>query len=223
VSGKDSLHNEFRAGDRTIRIPGCILVTAMSIVPDVARTLTTDCKRAGSKLVLVGVTKDELGGSVYYKTKGHLGANAPRVDKAHGKKVLHAVHRALGARCALAAHDLSEGGLGTAAVEMAIGGKLGVTLDLAKVPTSGPLRAEQLLFSESQSRFLLEVPPDRLDDLKANLGDVPFAVLGEVTKDATVVVTHGGKELVRMAVSELEAAWKRPLDLDQTLVAGGGK
>jgi phosphoribosylformylglycinamidine synthase len=223
VSGKDSLHNEFRAGDRTIRIPGCILVTAMSIVPDVARTLTTDCKRAGSKLVLVGVTKDELGGSVYYKTKGQLGANAPRVDKAHGKKVLHAVHRALGARCALAAHDLSEGGLGTAAVEMAIGGKLGVTLDLAKVPTSGPLRAEQLLFSESQSRFLLEVPPDRLDDLKANLGDVPFAVLGEVTKDATVVVTHAGKELVRMAVSELEAAWKRPLDLDQTLVAGGGK
>ncbi|MBL8755943.1 MAG: phosphoribosylformylglycinamidine synthase subunit PurL [Planctomycetes bacterium] len=223
VSGKDSLHNEFRAGDRTIRIPGCILVTAMSIVADVARTLTTDCKRAGSKLVLVGVTKDELGGSVYYKTKGQLGRNAPRVDKLHGRKVLLAVHRALGARCALAAHDLSEGGLGAAATEMAIGGKLGVTLDLAKVPTNGPLRAEQILFSESQSRFLLEVPPDRLDDLKANLGDVPFAVVGDVTKEPIVVVTNAGKELVRLAVSDLEAAWKRPLDLDQTLVAGGGK
>src|SRR5262245_35087194 len=110
VSGKDSLHNEFRAGDRTIRIPGCILVTAMSVIPDVARTLTTDSKQAGSLLVLVGITKDELGGSVFYKTKGLLGRNVPRVDKKLGRDVLRGCHRAIQARCALAAHDLSEGG-----------------------------------------------------------------------------------------------------------------
>jgi len=225
VSGKDSLHNEFRAGDRTIRIPGCILVTAMSVIADVARTLTTDCKRPGSLLVLVGVTKDELGGSVYYKTKGQLGRNAPRVDKAIGHQTLRAVHRALQARCALAAHDLSEGGLAAAATEMAIGGKLGVTIDVAKVPVVGTLRPEQVLFSESQSRFLLEVPPDRLADLRANLGDVPFAVVGEVTKEPSVRLQQDGTPLLAMPVSELEAAWKRPLDLDQTLVAtvGGGK
>jgi phosphoribosylformylglycinamidine synthase len=225
VSGKDSLHNEFRAGDRTIRIPGCILVTAMSVIADVTRTLTTDCKRAGSLLVLVGVTKDELGGSVYYKTKGQLGRNAPRVDKLVGHKTLRAVHRALAARCALAAHDLSEGGLAAAATEMAIGGKLGVVVDVAKVPVASPLRPEQVLFSESQSRFLLEVPPDRLDDLRANLGDVPFAVVGEVQKEPVVRMQHGSTPLLAMPVSELEAAWKRPLDLDQTLVAtvGGGK
>ena len=225
VSGKDSLHNEFRAGDRTIRIPGCILVTAMSVIADVTRTLTTDCKRAGSLLVLVGVTKDELGGSVYYKTKGQLGRNAPRVDKVQGHKTLRAVHRALAARCALAAHDLSEGGLAAAATEMAIGGKLGVVVDVAKVPVVGTLGPEQVLFSESQSRFLLEVPPDRLADLRANLGDVPFAVVGEVTKEPSVRLQNGATPLLAMPVSELEAAWKRPLDLDQTLVAtvGGGK
>ena len=154
----------------------------MSVIPDVARTLTTDLKRAGSLLVLVGTTKNELGGSVYYKTKGHLGANAPRVDHALGKAVLHGVHRALQARCALSAHDLSEGGLGAAAAEMAIGGKLGVRIDLDAVPGAAGLRPEQVLFSESQSRFLLEVPPDRLADLQANLRDVPFAVVGQVTK-----------------------------------------
>jgi phosphoribosylformylglycinamidine (FGAM) synthase-like enzyme len=221
VSGKDSLHNEFRAGDRTIRIPGCILVTAMSVIADVTRTLTTDGKRAGSQLVLVGTTKDELGGSVYYKSKGHLGANAPRVDHQLGGDVLHAVHRAGGARCLLAAHDLSEGGLGAAVAEMAIGGKLGATIDLAKVPAAGALRPEQLLFSESQSRFLLEVPADRLEDLRANLRGVPFAVIGELTKDPALVVRHGAKELARVAVAELERAWKRPLDLDQTLVGAG--
>ena len=223
VSGKDSLHNEFRAGDRTIRIPGCILVTAMGVIPDVTRTLTTDSKRAGSLLVLVGVTKDELGGSVYYKTRGELGSQAPRVDHALGKAVLHGVHRAIAARCALAAHDLSEGGLGAAAAEMCIGGKLGARIDLAKVTAQGPLRAEQLLFSESQSRFLLEVPPDRLADLRANLHQVPFAVIGDVTKEPNLLFTHGAKELVRMPVADLEAAWKRPLDLDQTLVQGGAR
>jgi phosphoribosylformylglycinamidine synthase len=223
VSGKDSLHNEFRAGDRTIRIPGCILVTALSVIPDVARTLTTDWKRPGSRVVLVGVTRDDLGGSVYAKTKGQLGDRAPRVDHDLGHAVLRGVARALAARCALAAHDLSEGGLAAALAEMAIGGRLGATIDLDPLPARPPLRSEEILFSESPSRFLLEVPPDRLDDLRANLHGVPFAVLGAVTQDPTLVVRQQGRELARLAVADLEAAWKRPLDLDQTLVQGGGR
>jgi phosphoribosylformylglycinamidine synthase len=218
VSGKDSLHNEFRAGERTIRIPGCILVTAMSVIPDVRRTMTSDCKRPGSLLVLVGTTKDELGGSVYYKTKGQLGANAPRVDHALGKAVLHGVHRAIAARCALAVHDLSEGGLGAAAAEMAIGGKLGVRIHLDEVPGATGLRPEQVLFSESQSRFLLEVPPDRLDDLRANLGAVPFAVIGQVTKDPWIAFDTENGTVAAIALTAAERAWKAPLDLDGTLV-----
>ena len=223
VSGKDSLHNEFRAGDRTIRIPGCILVTAMSVIPDVARTLTTDWKRAGSRLVLVGTTGDELGGSVFYKVRGHLGANVPRVAKERGRDVLAAVHRATEAGCALAAHDLAEGGLGAALAEMAIGGRLGARVDLGAVPlAAGALAPERLLFSESQSRLLLEVPEDRLEDLRANLHHVPFAVIGEVTAEPVLVLVRGGTELARVSVADLEAAWKRPLDLDQTLLAGAG-
>ncbi|MFO1077706.1 MAG: AIR synthase-related protein [Planctomycetota bacterium] len=219
VSGKDSLHNEFRTAERTIRIPGCILVSALSVIPDVRRTLSTDSKRAGSKLVLVGLTKDELGGSVYYKTKGHLGRNAPRVDPALGRSVLHGVHRATEARCALSAHDLSEGGLAVAVAEMAIGGRLGARIDLDTVPAAPGLRTEQLLFSESQSRILLEVAPDRLADLTANLHGVPFAVIGEVTTDQELVFTRRGEAVARVAVADAARAWKRPLDLDGTLLA----
>ncbi|MCU0867931.1 MAG: AIR synthase-related protein [Planctomycetes bacterium] len=180
VSGKDSLHNEFRAGDRTIRIPGCILVTAMSVIADVTRTLTSDSKRAGSLLVLVGTTKDELGGSVYYKTKGELGANVPRVHHQAG-------------------------------------------FDVGALVGAAGLRPEQILFSESQSRILLEVPRERLADLQANLHQVPFAVIGEVTKEPMLVFTHGQRPLLRLEVAAVEAAWKRPLDLDGTLLAGGGR
>jgi phosphoribosylformylglycinamidine synthase len=219
VSGKDSLHNEFRAGDRTIRIPGCILVTAMGIVADVQKTLTTDCKRAGSLLVLVGSTKDELGGSVYYKTKGQLGANAPRVDHVLGRQVLHACHRAIAAGLVRSAHDLSEGGLAVAATEMAIGGQLGVRIDVAKVPVSAPLAPERVLFSESQSRILMEVDPQHLPALSGLLAGVPFAVVGEVTAARDVVFTQDRRDLLAVPLARAERAWLRPLDLDGTLTA----
>jgi phosphoribosylformylglycinamidine synthase len=224
VSGKDSLHNEFRAGDRTIAIPGCILVTALSIVPDVARTLTSDLKQQGSLLVLVGLTRRELGGSVWYKLKGHLGASVPRVDAALGHAVLHGVHRAGAAGCVLAAHDCSEGGLGVAVAEMAIAGRLGVRVDLDAVPL-GPgldaaaLRPEHVMFAESQSRILLEVAKDRFTDLRANLRDVPHAVVGLVTGDAAIEFTRGGRAVARVALTEALRAWQRPLDFDGTLVA----
>ncbi len=225
VSGKDSLHNEFRVAgssgtaDRTIRIPGCILVSAMSVIADVRATLTSDGKRAGSLLVLVGTTRDELGGSVYYKTKGELGKNVPRVDHELGRDVLIGCHRAIAARCVLSAHDLSEGGLGAAVAEMALGGRLGARVDLALVPTgNGVRRAEQILFSESQSRLLLEVAPDRLADLRANLYQVPFAVIGELTQAPDLVFHHDGKPVAKVPLVAAERAWKRPLDLDGTLL-----
>ena len=223
VSGKDSLHNEFRAtlddgGEATIRIPGCILVTAMSVIADVRRTTTSDLKRAGSQLVLVGVTKDELGGSVYYKTKGELGKNAPRVDKDAAHAVLRGVYQAIQTGCVLSAHDLSEGGVMAAAAEMAIGGKLGIDVDVSRLVVEGELDATKRLFSESQSRLLLEVGEDDLDALSASLGDAPHAVVGEVTAAAVLRYRAGATTLAELELGDAEAAWKRPLDVDGTLL-----
>jgi phosphoribosylformylglycinamidine synthase len=219
VSGKDSLHNEFRAGNRTIRIPGCILVTAMGVIADVRKTLTTDFKRTGSALVLVGVTKDELGGSVYYKTKGQLGANAPRVDHDLGKRVLHACAAAIGTGAVLSAHDLSEGGLAAAATEMAIGGRLGAEIDLDRVVCASPLADERVMFSESQSRLLLEVAPDRLDALTNHLAGVPHAVVGKVTDGGAIGFRRGTRSVATVSIAAAEAAWLKPLDLDGTLLS----
>ncbi len=125
-------------------------------------------------LYLVGTTRRELGGSVWWKTRGQLGASVPRVDAAHGKRVLDGVARAIAARAVSACHDLSEGGLGAAVAEMAIAGRLGVAIDLDAVPRDGIDRSDEILFAESQSRFLLEVPRDRAQDLEANLFDLPL-------------------------------------------------
>src|SRR5205085_2289833 len=62
VSGKDSLHNEYRSGDHHIRSPGTLLISALGIVPDVRHSVSVDLKAPGNRLYLVGDTKDELGG-----------------------------------------------------------------------------------------------------------------------------------------------------------------
>jgi phosphoribosylformylglycinamidine synthase len=222
VSGKDSLNNEFRDGDRTIAIPGCILVTALSVIPDVTRTVTSAPRGPDSYLYLVGMTKAELGGSAYWKWRGELGASVPRVDGKLGKAVLDAVHRAIRARTVTACHDLSEGGLAIAAAEMAIGGRLGLTLDLSKVPCVGTLTVEQRLFSESQSRLLCEVPADRVADFEANLLGVPVAQIGRFDARTAALRMHDGDQtLCELSIRSMVAAFKSTLDLDGTLIPEG--
>ena len=140
------------------------------------------------------------------------------LDAKLGQQVLHGVHRATEARCALAAHDCSEGGLAVAVAEMALGGRLGVRVDLGAIVADGNLDATQRMFSESQSRIVLEVPKDRLADLRANLRDTPHAVIGEVTGSDSVEFTLAGRSVAKLALTQIEQAWKRPLDLDGTLI-----
>src|SRR5207248_11552558 len=79
ISGKDSLHNEYRSGERHIRIPGTLLISALGQVPDVRRCVTMDLKAAGHRLYLIGVTTPELGGSHYERLIGPDGGEPPRV------------------------------------------------------------------------------------------------------------------------------------------------
>ncbi|MHC4578222.1 MAG: phosphoribosylformylglycinamidine synthase subunit PurL [Planctomycetota bacterium] len=151
ISGKDSLNNEFRTEDGgSIRIPHTLLVSALGQTDDVTRCVTSDFKRPGSKVVLVGETHDEA--------VPHVRPRAP--------EVMRAVARAIREGRVRACHDLAEGGLAVAAAEMAIGGNCGVRL-----------RTDVNLFSESPSRFLLEVEDD------IGLGTVVGEVLAEPTLD----------------------------------------
>ncbi|MCA8948725.1 MAG: hypothetical protein KDE27_04440, partial [Planctomycetes bacterium] len=97
--------------------------------------------------------------------------------------------------------------------------------DLAKVPSGfrAPPPPERLLFSESQSRILFEVAPDRLDDFRANLHRVPCAVIGEVTAAPTLEFVHGDRAVAKLSLAEMQRAWQAPLDFDGTLTGGGAR
>jgi phosphoribosylformylglycinamidine (FGAM) synthase-like enzyme len=126
---------------------------------------------------------------------------------------MHGIHRAINDGCVAACHDLSEGGLGVALAEMAFSGGLGLEVDLRKVPLAdGINRNDVAFFSESNSRFLVEVAPTRCRDFESIMKDLPVAAIGAVIEHPTLLV-HGlsGRKVVETALDTLKHAWQRPL------------
>jgi len=138
ISGKDSLYNEFETEEGSICIPPTLLISAMAVMDNVEKAVTMDCKQAGDPIYIVGTTFNELGGSQYYSINGYVGNKVPRVDPKKGKKLMDALSTATEKGLVKACHDLSEGGLGVAAAEMAFAGDLGMLIDLSQVPLGVP-------------------------------------------------------------------------------------
>lgn len=212
ISGKDSLNNEFNTGSERIVIPPTLLISAIAIVPDVAHARTMDLKKQGNKLVLVGLTRDELGGSHLNLVTGATGGEIPTVDPKLGNRVFAGVYRAICAGQVAACHDLSEGGLAVSAAEMAFAGGLGAKIHLDKVPADGDLDIWRLLFSESNSRLLLEIEPEHADDLSNHLEGTPHAIIGDVTQEPVLTITDkAGNTVLSENIHELKQAWQKPL------------
>ncbi|MBA3847674.1 MAG: phosphoribosylformylglycinamidine synthase subunit PurL, partial [Planctomycetes bacterium] len=140
ISGKDSLNNEYSFQGRTIVIPHTLLITALTVMPDVAKAITMDAKRAGDVVIAVGETRNELGGSEYLGLIGVAGGLPPAYDKNVSKAMLHAVAACTAAGVVNAAHDCSDGGLGACLAEMAFAGGLGMRIDASKVPRAADVR-----------------------------------------------------------------------------------
>jgi len=215
ISGKDSLNNEFNTGKGTIAIPPTLLISAIAVMDDVRKAVSMDIKAPGNLLYLVGATWPELGGSHYYGLFGLIGRTVPQVRVETARAVMDAVTAANRKGLVRACHDLSEGGLATAAAEMAFAGGFGLTLDLRAVPYEGrqQLRRDDiLLFSESNSRFLVEVRPRDARAFEALFAGLPCAKVGEVV-DSDVLAMSGmdGRTVVWAELATLKAAWQTPL------------
>jgi len=218
ISGKDSLNNEYRVGDTTLAIPPTLLISALSIVPDVARTVSMDLKRPGSRVYLVGRTRVELGGSHYLGLAGREGGRVPRPDLAEAPGLFAALHRLIAAGEVLACHDLSEGGLAVAAAEMAFAGELGLELELGTIevelPKGPPESADSAvdpdsvkLYAESCTRFLVEVAEGSATRFEDGLRGFPVARVGTVTNARELVVRGRSKTtLLRLGLDELRRA-----------------
>jgi len=206
ISGKDSLYNE-SAGKP---ITPSLLISALGIVPDIRKAVTMDIKKSGSLVYLIGETHKELGGSAYYSLFKELGASVPKVQPEKAKRIFSRVTSAIDKGLLLSCHDLSEGGLAVAAAEMAFSGDVGMEIDLQQLHSQE--RDDFLLFSESNSRFLVEVSPSKQRSFEKLMKGVSFCRIGRTTKlKEFVVIGKQGKVLIAEQLARLKKTWQEPL------------
>jgi phosphoribosylformylglycinamidine synthase len=209
ISGKDSLYNESPTGPVT----PTLLITAVGIIQDVRKAVSLDLKKPGNLLYVIGETLPELGGSEYHKLHGYLGKTVPKVHVDSAKKRIDALIKAIDSGCVRACHDLSEGGLAVAAAEMALTSDYGLDMWLKNVPKPRSMkRNDFILFSESNSRFLVEVSKNRKSEFEGLMQDNAFALAGHVKKEPSLsIYGFDDKRLVEISLEELRKTWKSTL------------
>jgi phosphoribosylformylglycinamidine synthase II len=213
ISGKDSLYNEWsdNAGKAHL-IPPTLLISALGIIDDVNKCVTIDLKRTESELYLVGETKDELGGSEYFRLLGIHGGEVPSVDFKTAPLIMKKLHAAIEQGLILSCHDLSEGGLGLALSEMALSGDIGALIDLDNIIFPGiKRRYDTMLFSESNTRFLIEISKENAIKLKKIFKNIRITKIGSTIKEKKLKVFAGKKNLIDLPLSIIKTKWKRKI------------
>lgn len=219
ISGKDSLKNEFRftedGKETLIAIPPTLLISAMGQIADVAKCITMDLKQAGNFIYQIGVTENELGGSHFALVNGLSGGTVPKVDFEFARRVYLAMYQAIDQQLVRSCHDMSEGGLAVCAAEMAFAGGLGMEISQLDTP---PFNLESdspdlaYLFSESNTRFLVEVEPAKAAAFESALSGISCQQLGVVADHQKLVIKSFGETLIEEDLATLKAAWQAPLN-----------
>ncbi|MBQ7738264.1 MAG: phosphoribosylformylglycinamidine synthase [Desulfovibrionaceae bacterium] len=212
ISGKDSMKNDYTNGDKRISIPPTVLFTVLGVIPSVITTQTSDFKRPGDHIFLLGGTWRELAGSEAASELNISCDRIPMVDATSAKARYRAIYALLQQRALSAVHDCSDGGLAVALAEMCIGGRLGAKIDLLAVPCLEEMNRSEVLYSESASRLIVSVRPE-MAILLETLGMWQICRrIGTVTDDGYLTITSGQTEILHEPVDELAKAFKATLN-----------
>lgn len=204
ISGNVSFYNE----TETHAIHPTPIIGMVGVLEDVEKACTMEFKEAGDVILLLGKTKDEIGGSEYLaRIHGLEKGEVPAINFGLEKKLQTFVLEAIEKGLLQSAHDLSEGGLGVALAECSIGRRLG-----ANVSFETDLRKDILLFSESQSRFILSAKKEKLQQVKDMMKTlaVPYEIIGEVA-GKKLQITINDSLIADMAVDQMEEIWRGAL------------
>lgn len=223
ISGKDSMSNAWEAEEtvdgKTVKkqfpILPTLLFSARGKIDDVTKAVTMDVKAPGDLVYVVGETKDELGGSEYYsymgeKTNGEeaIGRNVPKVNLEEAKKTYDAMSQITDEGIAASIHTPTIGGLGIALAQSAFAGGCGMEIDLDKVVAEKGMAPERILFSQTNGRFIVTVPPERRGEFEKIMEGVAFAEVGQVTESQTLKISNKEGTIVNSDINALRAAWK---------------
>lgn len=201
ISGNVSFYNE----TETQAIYPTPIIGMVGVIEDIDKHCTMHFKDEGDIIILLGETRDEPGGSEYLaRIHGLERGVVPRLNFGLEKKLQAFILSAIEKGLLKSAHDISEGGLAVAMAECCMERELG-----AKVQLETPLRTDAVLFSESQSRFIITCSPEKLVELRQLMAqqEIPHEILGEVGGEELKIDVNG-KNIVVLKVKDMKEAWR---------------
>ncbi len=219
ISGKDSMKNDSVRGGRKISIPPTVLFSTIGKIDDVQQAVTMDFKAAGDVVYVLGLTRSELGASAYHRwlaceqgEPAHIGGRPPSLAPDAALALYRAMNAATAAGVLRSSHTPAMGGLAVALALAALGGDLGAEIRLTDVPADEVLTDDELLFSESNSRFVVTCRPERCSELEAVFAGIPHARVGAVTAQPVLRIAGTGKRAaVEADLPSLRRAFKETL------------
>jgi len=206
VGGKVSLYNETPAGPiKPTPVIGVLgLIDKQPSIPQ--KVSQDDC------LIIVGDTKDELGGSEFFEyVHKFVGGKCPAVNFENSKKNMKSVLNIIKNNLAKSVHDCSKGGLVIAVSELCMTNQVGCKVSLEKVPGE-KLAVDRILFSESHSRYLLVFEKKHLKQAESLLkkGNVSFKQIGQFGGDK-IQFTNGAQPVINLGVDKAQKTWSNSL------------
>ncbi len=215
ISGKDSLNNEYSLKGKSISIAPTMLISAITVLDDVRNCLTMDAKESGNLVYLLGDTYNEMGGSQLFALSGLIGNTVPKVDFIKARKLMSSLTKAISQGLICSCHDLSEGGLAIAAAEMAFAGGLGMELQLeaGSWKLEGKEKKDEIiLFSESNSRFIVEIEPEKAKAFERAMLETSYSCIGKIKADKNFVVKGlKNKIIIKETIAVLKESWQGTL------------
>jgi phosphoribosylformylglycinamidine synthase len=182
------------------------VVGVLGVIDDVARRIPSGWQDEGNNIYLLGITKDELDGSVWSEVvHDHLGGKPPVVDLDFEKRLAELLHGASLQGLVASATDLSEAGLAQALTESVLRFNMGARVWITELCERDGVDRTSALFSESTGRVLVSV--GREDDVKfvglCDARNIPVLRIGVTDNTGELEV----QDLATWKLDELRSSW----------------
>ncbi|MGC8547151.1 MAG: phosphoribosylformylglycinamidine synthase subunit PurL [Thermoplasmata archaeon] len=197
VSGNVSFYNQTGKS----RIPTLPTILAVGKIDRIEKALTPDFKNLGNPVYMIGLPYVEMGGSLYSRILKFNDNNVPNSDPTILKSRITKFSKAFDDDLILSSHDISDGGLAVALAEMTIGSGIGVDVDIS----SFGMRSDMFLFSESQSRFVIEGRKGSEERIREIFGNDAF-IIGYTSESFKGI--NGEESLFNIELERIRKKWK---------------
>jgi phosphoribosylformylglycinamidine synthase len=204
TGGNVSLYNQ----TGQVAIHPTPVIGVLGVHEDVRKRVSAGFSMEGATIIVLGETRDELGGSAWaHVVHGHLGGTPPRADLAAEQRLAELIAAAASAGLLASAHDLSDGGLAIALAESCLRGGHGCSVDLGGLP------AFTALFSESAGRAVVTVRPEQAAQFAAlaQSHGVPAAAIGTVGASSPGSAAMEVAGHFAIGLDELASVWRETL------------